>query len=117
MTHKLSTLDHANLEDQPTIADVSTEDMPMFYVTLRLYIGGYEKCVSTFRRAANSDDAEYDALCGETHNEPLTRQQFDDGDEWWDDYMIYKIDSVERVPQTLAQAVKEHDQWPLRLIY
>ncbi|USD35462.1 MULTISPECIES: hypothetical protein [Vibrio] len=87
----------------------------IFLVTVTIRFGGYEKSVESFREAASEADAEYDALCGETHNEPLTRELYEQGDDWWDDDMIYEASSLE-VPEELACALKKFNEYPFRLI-
>lgn len=72
-------------------------NMSTYIVTLLLRLGEYEKSTQQLIEAASQDDAEYTALCGETHNEPLTRVEYDRGDEWWDDCSIYEVQGVKVV--------------------
>lgn len=66
-------------------------------VTLLLRLGEYEKHVTQIQHTTSKDKAGYDALCDETHNEPLTRAQYNRGDEWWDDCYIYEVYSVQPI--------------------
>ena len=71
--------------------------MSTYIVTLLLRLGEYEKSTQQLIEAASEDDARYIALCGETHNEPLTRADYDNGEEWWDDCYIYEAHGVKVV--------------------
>ncbi|MCR9888161.1 hypothetical protein NB550_11375 [Vibrio parahaemolyticus] len=87
----------------------------IYFVSVNIRLGEYEKSVETFREAASKGDAEYDALCGETHNTALTREEYDRGTEWWDDYMVYSASAYE-VPAELALTLQKFNQHPLSLI-
>jgi len=71
--------------------------MAQFKVTLRLYIAGYEKISIHEVEADSPEDAQYTALCDETHTVPLTRHRFNNGEEWWDDFMKYTVESIEEI--------------------
>ena len=87
----------------------------LFLVSLTIRLGDYEKNVDSFIEAMNKADAEFIALCNETHNEPLTREEFDQGKDWWDDYMVYYASATE-LPEELALTINKYNQYPLRLI-
>lgn len=70
------------------------EELATFEVELILHICGYEKTAKHTVSAPNADKAKYEALLNETHNEPLTYEEFMNGDEWEDDFMIYNVYSV-----------------------
>ncbi|MGR5159739.1 hypothetical protein [Vibrio owensii] len=91
--------------------------MNVFYVDVLIQMGEYEKNVTSFREAETSEDACYAALCGETHNKALTRAEFDAGNEWWDDYMVYSVRSVYQVPEQLAIELVKANKWPMTLIH
>lgn len=94
---------------------MSTSEQKIFFVSLTIRLGEYEKTVESFREATSKADAEFEALCGETHNEPLSRAEFDEGETWWDDYMIYEASAAE-IPNELACTLKEYNEYPLSLI-
>ena len=83
--------------------------MKLFTTTVRMFEGGYEKTIQSFRKANSIEDAAYDALVGETHNEPLTRKQHDNGDEWWDDCMLYRIDHVTECDPKMEAMLRKAD--------
>lgn len=83
--------------------------MKLWATTVRIFTGDYEKCETTFRKAESEDDAAYAALVGQTHNTPLTREEYDNGEEWWDDYMVYRIDHVKECPPELEALLKASD--------
>lgn len=80
--------------------------MNTYIVTLLLRLGEYEKSTVQLIKAASEDDAGYDALCGETHNEPLTRAEYNEGDEWWDDCSIYEVHSIKVVAPEHVDTLK-----------
>lgn len=86
---------------------MSNSNQKLYVVTIEIRMGEYEKDVTTFRLAESKEDAEYDALSGETHNDGLTREQFDNGEEWWDDYMVYVIGRIEECDKSVIPALKE----------
>jgi hypothetical protein len=71
----------------------------LYQVKLTLIIGEYEKTTEHIVQAVNAELAGYTALCDETHNEPLSFSEYDDGVEWEDDFMIYRVYSVTEIPQ------------------
>lgn len=71
--------------------------MAAYKVTLKINIAGYEKYIDHEVEADDPKEAAYLALCGETHNEPLTRKEFDNDDDWWDDFMIYTVNGCEKI--------------------
>ena len=71
--------------------------MKYYLVTLMIHLDGYEKSTKSSQAAINWADARYQALVGETHNTPLTRDEYDNGDEWWDDCMLYRVSHVKVV--------------------
>lgn len=73
--------------------------LKQYEVVILVNVSGYEKQVMARVEANNEEDAMYEALCNETHNEPLTREQYDNGDEWWDDIFIYVIDSCNLITE------------------
>ncbi|MEI8659337.1 hypothetical protein [Vibrio sp. Hal054] len=79
----------------------------MYFVSVKIILGDYEKHVTSFRMAESEEDAQYDALCGECHNEPLSREAYDNHEEFWDDYMVLTPDFARLVPDELAQHLHE----------
>ena len=65
--------------------------MNLYAVELTLHLGEYEKSALNWVSAESPQDAEYQALCDETHNEPLSRESYAGGSEWWDDDMLYRV--------------------------
>ena len=82
-----------------------------YVVTLLLRLGEYEKHTRQLLEAESEDDACYLALCGETHNAPLTKEQYDNDDEWWDDCSIYEIDGVKVVAPDQVDVLKQYLWW------
>ena len=76
--------------------------MKYYYVTIFINLGDYEKYNHVIVQADSREDAEYQALCDETHNTPLTREEFDNCDDWWDDYMLYSIYSCKEISKDVA---------------
>ena len=68
--------------------------MPIYAVDIRIHVCGYEKCTQHIIEADDEQIAEYQALCDETHNEPLTWKQFLKDEQWEDDIFVYTIDNV-----------------------
>lgn len=80
----------------------------LYVVTLCVNFDGYEKLIDHFIEADSVQDAEYQALLNETHNEaPMSFNQYLKGDKWWeDDNMIYEVFRVRKVSEHLKDAFK-----------
>lgn len=81
----------------------------LYRVVLKMFIGEYEKYITHYVTADCGEDAEYKALVGETHNTPLTKKEWCNGDEWWDGDMVYQVYSVKDIPEPLATMMVEAD--------
>lgn len=73
--------------------------MAFYRVTLQMQIGLYEKYVTSVQCAACAEDAEYQALCDETHNTALTFNEWCSGVEWDDDCMIYAVYATKEISE------------------
>ena len=71
--------------------------MPIFKVDLIIYTGGYEKMVTHLVEADIEENARYDALCAETHNDPMSFSEFMNDMEWEDDCMGYRVYSCKEL--------------------
>lgn len=76
--------------------------MNQYLVTLRLYIGTYEKHTTHLVEAENQQDAQVTALRAESHNDDAG---FDD-DDWHDDDMGYRVEKVKRLTNGEAQSYR-----------
>lgn len=65
-----------------------------YVVEIEIIVGGYEKSASVTVEADSEIDACYKALVSETHNTPLTYQEYHNGDLWVDDIFTYRIMNV-----------------------
>jgi len=83
----------------------------LYYVTIELYLGEYEKTSCSFQEADSPERAEYNALFGETHNTddaPSFDEYCEGTTEWWDDYMVYRLYSCVEILEPFASQVREH---------
>lgn len=80
----------------------------LFIVNIKMFIGEYEKDIKTYIEAKTEKEAMYQALCGESHNDVMTFDEYNSGKEWWDDYMIYVASALE-APDELALALKKFE--------
>ena len=69
----------------------------LYLVSITILVNSYEKSSLHLVEADCKDNAIYDALCGETHNEPLSFEEFMNDVVWDDDGMIYQVRSCEEV--------------------
>lgn len=65
-----------------------------------MYINDYQKSTHSVQEAENAQDAFFFAMVGETHNEPLTREEFDKGLNWYDDDMLYTKKHIKEISET-----------------
>jgi len=69
--------------------------MKHYVVTLRLYLGSYEKHVRHLISAEDTDKAHKAALLGESHNDEA---DYNSEGEWWDGWdMAYRVVNCEEV--------------------
>ncbi|ASV43971.1 hypothetical protein [Pseudoalteromonas phage KB12-38] len=69
--------------------------MKHYVVTLRLYLGSYEKHVRHLVSAEDTDKAHEAALSGESHNDDAG---YNSEGEWWDGWdMFYRVVDCEEV--------------------
>lgn len=85
----------------------------VFCVNIEISMGEYQKNVKSFVESKTESDAIYMALCGETHHQPLTREEFNQGKTWWDGDMIYTA-SASELPGELAATIKKYNGYPYR---
>lgn len=82
--------------------------MSNFLISLRIHSDGYEKVIPhLITDVACEDDACYQALVNETHNTPLTREEYDNHEEWEDDCMIYRVCDVKGVSPEQVSVLKQ----------
>lgn len=84
--------------------------MNIYFVQLKADIGGYEKQLYQLVEAADEEAAGLLALRAETHNNPR-RPAPENGEPWYDDYMLYEVDSVELLDERPALIFRS--QFPL----
>lgn len=89
-----------------TVEETVELSVNLYAVELELKIDGYEKSSTIWVLAENKGDAEYLALCAETHNEPLSRESFNEGVEWLDDGMRYRVYSCTLIPSEIASKLR-----------
>lgn len=78
-----------------------------YLVTLRLYIGEYEKYTTQIIEAENEKEAGTAALIGECHGEP-DFDEFPDKDGVWDMYeMVYKVYKVKELTDHQYEILNE----------
>lgn len=80
-----------------------------FIVNIKMFIGEYEKNIKKYIEAKTEKEAMYQALCGVSHNEVMTFDEYNSGKDWWDDDMIY-VASAREVPDELALVLKKFER-------
>ncbi|ACH64659.1 hypothetical protein VFMJ11_B0086 (plasmid) [Aliivibrio fischeri MJ11] len=86
----------------------TTSSTSVYAVTLLIRLGDYEKHISKFIEADSEEDANYTALVNETHNEIMSREDYDNCAEWWDDYMIYSVYSCNKLSDDAYEFLKKN---------